>query len=1285
MFENIGKDQKLENINAAIWHIADIHIHNSDSTNNYNKDVIFAIDGLIDKIKKAQIERNLIIIAGDVFEYKTRYDQYDTDCFNIIIEKLIEVAKVLIIVGNHDYNNNNNDHDIEKNKDLISPLMKYMNKDRVMLFRDSGIYNIQGWEEFNFHVLSPIDKKPILEDLSNKIKVAILHEPLRDCKAYGSNVIARYDTNDFDLFDLVMLGDMHQIQFLGKNKNIVYPGSLIQKNKSEGIVHGGVKWELDLNNKKFKTVRINLKLNRGYLIFEAENNKLLSIDDKYGIPDVVKKAVNIIIYMELRYKNCDNVENLKNELVNTYKFKSVKVINQNSIEVVKKIEKIEEAEEEKENTEAKKESEEKQEIQDDIIVLKELLDEIKSNHKNAIMELHQKYTETYHDKSTTCKKWKINNLYWSNLFCYGKENYIDFMQLNGMYSLVGNNKTGKSSIIDILLLALYNKCLRGSKKTLMNNTANTDYEVNCEFSVMENHEYQKYMICQKGNLTNQKHYFLKFNTTDDEWKNITTKDIKTTYENIKSMIGELSDFTNINIGLQGNTSIVNKKQDDQLDDFRKYFGLDKIKYIKKLVKSEISNLTRDVKNLTSENNGLDFKNINEQQIDDEISELVVKKNGIEEKIIKLNVMRDEYNIKLYPKNITLEEYNKISKLLILNNESNVKDCSQNDLQSLYVKLKTYSVPYKFSKSKNIIDELNLRKDRFENMKINSNMTTNILELKNNLNYYNNEILELYKKFINYDSNSKIKKEKIIDKIKTFDGIKIEISEDEIQKKINEYKTQYIKKEITKLDELLSKTEINEKINMNLKELENLEKNDGQKYIDVLDGTKILEELGFSNFKFSNNCICCKSNILNYDRIISILSDKKKYENIKKLKHENERLRDMNIYIDNLELTKKINELNIMLEKIKTIRILSEIEHNEKIGEKVKFYTECKQESEYHIEYFQLRDEINVLSDEIAYNKIIQTEIDDLQIRLLQKEYLEKIMIYQNNKKNNNEIKILDENLKKKNIKIKILNEKLSILEKKKYDFNIYIERIKKIDGKDKDKKIYQSYNECLSSKTGIQKKILEKSCMFIKQKINEILYGITDFIISPEFDKKKFNFMILDGSSTGKNENKRIPATQGSGFQQFVIDLCFRLVMASDHPYLPNCLIIDEGFGCMDKQHLDNIKEFLIKLKMQNKFDWMILISHIDDLKNITENNIIIKRDGDMSKLVVGKIGIYPKFEKLENVNIVEISAINVEKIEEIYVIKDGKIYCNLCKNNIRGDKDTHNKTKTHMSKMKKI
>lgn len=83
---------------------------------------------------------------------------------------------------------------------------------------------------------------------------------------------------------------------------------------------------------------------------------------------------------------------------------------------------------------------------------------LQTSHKQEIVEQFTKEVAQY--KYT---RWQILSMTWSNYFIYGPNNHIDFSNFGGKLSgCIAPNRTGKSCILDIIVLALFNKCLRGS-------------------------------------------------------------------------------------------------------------------------------------------------------------------------------------------------------------------------------------------------------------------------------------------------------------------------------------------------------------------------------------------------------------------------------------------------------------------------------------------------------------------------------------------------------------------------------------------------------------------------------------------------------------------------------------------------------------------------------------------------------------------------------------------------------------------------------------------------------
>jgi exonuclease SbcC len=88
----------------------------------------------------------------------------------------------------------------------------------------------------------------------------------------------------------------------------------------------------------------------------------------------------------------------------------------------------------------------------------------------------------------------------------------------------------------------------------------------------------------------------------------------------------------------------------------------------------------------------------------------------------------------------------------------------------------------------------------------------------------------------------------------------------------------------------------------------------------------------------------------------------------------------------------------------------------------------------------------------------------------------------------------------------------------------------------------------------------------------------------------------------------------GSGFEKFVSGLAIRIALTSisNIPH-PNFMVIDEGWGTMDAENLSKVQTLLSFLK--SKFDFIIVISHLDALRDMVDHQMEIKIDDEFSHI----------------------------------------------------------------------
>ena len=158
---------------------------------------------------------------------------------------------------------------------------------------------------------------------------------------------------------------------------------------------------------------------------------------------------------------------------------------------------------------------------------------------------------------------------------------------------------------------------------------------------------------------------------------------------------------------------------------------------------------------------------------------------------------------------------------------------------------------------------------------------------------------------------------------------------------------------------------------------------------------------------------------------------------------------------------------------------------------------------------------------------------------------------------------------------------------------------------------YKAYEYYLNAiqRNGVPYDLISNIIPYIQEEVNTILSQIVDFNIEFSVDGKNINSVISYG------DGKKWPLDLTSGMEKFIASLAIRvgLINVSNLPR-PNFLAIDEGFGNLDSSNLNSIFRLFDYLKTE--FDYIIIISHIDAMRDITDNLIDINTSTGLSSVV---------------------------------------------------------------------
>lgn len=208
---------------SKILFIGDPHfkINNNDVTDIFIEKCLNAIDDLITKNNKDEC---LCVLGGDILDTHERLHQTPYNKALDFITKIKSKLKCIIIVGNHDYENN---QQFLTNKHWMNPL-KYW--DNVIIV--DKVINI---DNFVFVPYVPVGKfMKALETLDNfdwrTSKCIFAHQEFKGCKL--NNVTVSEHGDKWPLhYPLIISGHIHK--YHQPQKNIIYPGSVIQHNFGE--------------------------------------------------------------------------------------------------------------------------------------------------------------------------------------------------------------------------------------------------------------------------------------------------------------------------------------------------------------------------------------------------------------------------------------------------------------------------------------------------------------------------------------------------------------------------------------------------------------------------------------------------------------------------------------------------------------------------------------------------------------------------------------------------------------------------------------------------------------------------------------------------------------------------------------------------------------------------------------------------------------------------------------------------------------------------------------------
>ena len=662
-----------------IHHISDVHIRNLKRHAEYEQ----VFERLYKKIKQNR-EDSIIYIGGDIAHSKTDMSPELVDQTSRFLKSLSEICPTIVITGNHDCNLNNLNR-----LDVLTPIINNLNLPNLHYLKRSGVYDIADMSFVVWDVWEDEEDYIKASDFEADTKVVLYHGTVDRSKTdVGFSLPGKVTIDYFDGYDLGLIGDIHKRQYLNNEKTIAYCGSLIQQNHGESIGHGYLLWEVETKKSEY----IEIPNDYGYYTIDIDKG---IVPDVKGMP---KKA-----RLRVRVSNTNGIE-LKKALAIIHHRYGIKDVT---------ITKVDRRDVGSSNNEMVIGDVNDTDYQYELIE-----DYLKRNHAitDETLVKIKKLNEEINNELPPARvkrniNWKLKHFEFSNMFCYGENNYVDFTQLDGIVGMFAPNASGKSTLLDALSFCLFDITSRTTRAaSVLNNRKNNFYcKVNFEVGGLD------YFIERKASKRARDGHVkvnVNFWMIDDKGQTISLNgdQRRTTNYNINQVVGTYEDFILSTLSTQNNfTVFIDKTQKERKELLSTFMGTDIFDSLYQSANDKIS----ETQTLLRDFSKVDYsKNLAELQKETTLlqvkqTDLLSKKEKQVEKQNKLNTKIINLTKKLKIVDDNIQDIDKLEKDLLKQN----KDFQEvaNDIDE------TFS---EFNDLGNLLDEIETTITQYESDNIN---------------------------------------------------------------------------------------------------------------------------------------------------------------------------------------------------------------------------------------------------------------------------------------------------------------------------------------------------------------------------------------------------------------------------------------------------------------------------------------------------------------------------------------------------------------------------------------
>jgi len=688
-------------------HISDIHIHNL----KYHKEQKQVFEKVYEHLKANKVDIN--ILTGDLFHIKGNVTPEAYQAAADFLKNLADIAPTHIILGNHDLILSN------KNRlDSVSPVVDALNHPLLFLHKNSAEITI-GDGKFALNVMSIVDEQEGWIPVSNPnaVNIGLYHGSVAGVLTDQNWVMTHgeIDVEKFADFDYVLLGDIHKAnQILDTEGRVRYAGSLCQNNFGDLDDKGFLIWDIkDKNN--FTVEHIHIPNPKPFINLDLESDG--AVPAKFACP--IGSRIRAIGHTDL---SSDKIKKTLELIRKKYKPESLSFQNKSKTSDTRLL-----LSDSLKNTNLRDEDTQKK-------LIKEYLKEhtVTDDVFDEIYTLNAKYNREAEANEEVSRnvQWKLKKLTWDNLFNYGEGNEIDFTKIKGTVGIFGKNFSGKSSIIDSLLFAIYNNTSKNIRKNLFvinqnKKTASCCVEIEVDSKVYKiERNLSRYTKKLKGEVTEEAKATVDFSYFDmlsNETVSLNGVDGNETNKNIRKLFGTIEDFFATSMSSQtGALDFINEGSTRRKEIFAKFLDLEIFETKFKLAKDQSSVIKAALRRLENKNFDSEASEIRQLVIDNEektknkvdeieknkviISDLSKEIQSLEDKISKI----DSENIDIVSVKSEIKSLEETRDTLLQDNFAKNKKIEESEafIQKAQAFLSEFNIDDVKSKKQNLASLIN---------------------------------------------------------------------------------------------------------------------------------------------------------------------------------------------------------------------------------------------------------------------------------------------------------------------------------------------------------------------------------------------------------------------------------------------------------------------------------------------------------------------------------------------------------------------------------------------------